>query len=283
MPSHLPTRILPNTGKFHLLRALLGTALVMTLVLCVPDNTALAQSASPQAAPAAKTSTSDATPTSSPPSNTTGSDKTGNASTTKDAAPAPVPHCDSDHMSLCEDTNELIWSKGFADRVGAFVGPDTSSWLANNASRIDQMIQVLSGPPQIRQKIGDDLWLYGACRAHSCPEKGAVTVTGKGKITATAILHFACTTTCQDDYTLTIIGNDGDKSLSDNIENWAKTTLADDAKAYKKANPPKIAKIEHLGANGTPSPQTSDSTPPASQPASAATAPTTTTTKAPAK
>ena len=248
MPSHFPTRFLPSTGKSHLLRPLWGTALVMTLVMFIPGNSALAQSASPQATPATQAATSDAA---SSTSNMAGSGKTGNASTAKDAATPPAPHCDSDHMSLCEDTNELIWSKGFADKVGAFVGPGKSSWLADNASRIDQMIQVLSGPPQIRQKVGDDLWLYGACRAHSCPEKGAVIVSGKGQITATAILHFACTTTCQDNYTLTIMGAEDDKTLTDAIKNWAQTTIDDDAREFKKATPPKIAKVENI-APGSP-------------------------------
>ncbi len=248
MPSHFPTRFLPSTGKSHLLRPLWGTALVMTLVMLIAGNSALAQNASPQATPAAKTATSDAA---SSTSNMASSGKTDNASTAKDAATAPAPHCDSDHMSLCEDTNELIWSKGFADKVGAFVGPGKSSWLADNASRIDQMIQVLSGPPQIRQKVGDDLWLYGACRAHSCPEKGAVIVSGKGQITATAILHFACTTTCQDNYTLTIMGAEDDKTLTDAIKNWAQTTIDDDAREYKTVTPPKIAKVENI-APGSP-------------------------------
>ncbi|RCK51614.1 hypothetical protein TH25_07905 [Thalassospira profundimaris] len=247
---------MPNTGKLHLLRPLLGTALVMTLAMFIPDNTALAQSASSQATPAAKTATSDAASTSGAPSDATGSNKTGDTGTAKTAAPAPAPHCDSDHMSLCEDTNELIWSKGFADKVGTFVGPGTASWLADHASRIDQMIQVLSGPPQMRQKIGDDLWLYGACRAHSCPEKGAVIVTNKGEITATAILHFACTKTCQDDYTLTILGPKDDKTLTDAIKNWAQTTIDDDAREFKKASPPKIVTVEHL-APGAPAKDTS--------------------------
>ncbi len=254
MPSHFPTRSLPNTGKLHLLRPLLGTALVMTLVMFIPGNSALAQSASPQATPAtqeAKTATSDAASTSGATSDMASGDKTGTNNTAKDAATPPAPHCDSDHMSLCEDTNELIWSKGFADKVGAFVGPGKSSWLADNASRIDQMIQVLSGPPQIRQKVGDDLWLYGACRAHSCPEKGAVIVSGKGQITATAILHFACTTTCQDNYTLTIMGAEDDKTLTDAIKNWAQTTIDDDAREYKTVTPPKIAKVENI-APGSP-------------------------------
>ncbi|OKH88437.1 hypothetical protein LF95_17710 [Thalassospira sp. TSL5-1] len=254
---------MPNTGKLHLLRPLLGTALVMALVMFISDNTALAQNASPSAASATKTATSDAASTSGTLSDTTDGNKSGDTGTAKDAAPTPAPHCDSDHMSLCEDTNELIWSKGFADKVGTFVGPGTASWLAGNASRIDQMIQVLSGPPQIRQKIGDDLWLYGACRAHSCPEKGAVIVTGKGDISATAILHFACTTTCQDDYTLTILGPKDDKTLTDAIKNWAQTTIDDDAREFKKATPPKIATIEHLAPGAATKDTSTDKSAPA--------------------
>uniref|UniRef100_UPI003AA9C4CC hypothetical protein n=1 Tax=Thalassospira sp. TaxID=1912094 RepID=UPI003AA9C4CC len=34
------------------------------------------------------------------------------------APPAPVEHCDTAHLTLCEDTNQLIWSPGFADAVG---------------------------------------------------------------------------------------------------------------------------------------------------------------------
>ncbi|OSQ38264.1 hypothetical protein [Thalassospira mesophila] len=174
--------------------------------------------------------------------------------------PAPAPRCNTRDLALCEDTNQLIWSEGFADAVGAFVGAGNADWLYKNGSKIDQVIAVLGGPPQVRQKIGNDLWLYGACRAHSCPEKGAIVLGNDGTIKAAAILHFSCGDTCADDYTLTIMGPD-DKTLSDDMESWAKTTLADDARAYKQAKPPKIAKVEHIAAAGARKPATPGTNP----------------------
>jgi hypothetical protein len=177
----------------------------------------------------------------------------------------PVEHCDTAHLSLCEDTNQLIWSKGFADNVGAYIGTGTANWLFKNGSKIDQMIDALSGPPQVRQKIGEDIWLYGACRERDCSEKGAIVLSSDGSIKAAALLHFSCGDRCKDDYTLTILGSD-DKALSDGIENWAKTTLADDAKVHKLANPPKIATVEHIGTGGAgdkKAPQSTSTTPPA--------------------
>lgn len=247
MPNHFPALPWLRLCKAHNALRLLAFA----LLLAMPPlgNTAFAQTASPGNGTQSGATTQQGQSIPAAPAPQPGTDGVGG---NNDSAPPPTPvaHCDTDHISLCEDTNELIWSKGFADQVGAFIGEGTASWLYANGSRIDQMIEVLGGPPQVRQKVGDDLWLYGACRAHSCPEKGAVIVSSKGDITAAAILHFTCTTTCQDDYTLTIIGANDDKTLSDAIQNWAQTTINDDARTYKKANPPKIAKVEHLGPAG---------------------------------
>src|SRR5439155_26713334 len=53
---------------------------------------------------------------------------------------------------------------------------------------VDELITVLGGPPDEPKRLSDGAYLFTACQAHSCPEKGAVILSPKGEIIAAAMI-----------------------------------------------------------------------------------------------
>jgi hypothetical protein len=52
------------------------------------------------------------------------------------------------------------------------------------------MERVLDGPSLARVDLPGDLYLFSACQAHNCDDKGAVVVRHDGAIIGTGILHY---------------------------------------------------------------------------------------------
>jgi hypothetical protein len=101
--------------------------------------------------------------------------------------------CGPAHLEECRNTNVLIWNPAFEAEIRKFLGNRRADYLYAGRPLVSkQMIDVLGGPPDGPRRIGD-LWLFTACRAHSCQEKGAAVLEPKGGIIALAILHSACT------------------------------------------------------------------------------------------
>lgn len=147
-------------------------------------------------------------------------------------------------LAECSHTNQLVYQDDFqaaiasflGNRRGAYVdhpdGPDGSEANAPLAS--DQMIEVLGGPPEDRQRLGPYLF-FAACRGHSCPEKGFAVLTPAGAVVALGIFHFwnepgpaharAC---CGNDPTLTIYFHrraDWDR-IAPALEYWGRAKAA---------------------------------------------------------
>ncbi|KQS49330.1 MULTISPECIES: hypothetical protein [unclassified Sphingomonas] len=112
------------------------------------------------------------------------------------AAPAagPAGTCAPPRLAACRDTNELVMAPAFTAAVRRFIGKRKASYLYANGDVADQQIEVLHGPPDEPTRIGE-LYRFTACRAHSCPEKGATVLDPSGKIVALAILYTPCATT----------------------------------------------------------------------------------------
>ena len=89
-----------------------------------------------------------------------------------------------------------MWSKAFLRDLSAFLGDARASYLQHDRLVFDQAQAVLGGPPEAPSRLDDGSWLFTACRAHSCPEKGAVVFSAGGQILALGILHFACDNAC---------------------------------------------------------------------------------------
>jgi hypothetical protein len=111
------------------------------------------------------------------------------------AAPAagPAATCAPTRLAACRDTNQLITAPAFTAAVRRFIGKRKASYLYANGDVTDQQIEVLHGPPDEPTRIGA-LYRFTACRAHSCPKKGAAVLDPAGKIVALAILYSPCAT-----------------------------------------------------------------------------------------
>ncbi len=108
-------------------------------------------------------------------------------------ATAPVPRCAPTRLAACRDTNQLVASPAFTAAVQRFIGERKASYLYKDGDVAAQQIEVLGGPPEEPTRIGE-LYRFTACRAHSCPEKGAAVLDPAGKIVALAILYSPCAT-----------------------------------------------------------------------------------------
>jgi hypothetical protein len=102
-------------------------------------------------------------------------------------------------LAECSHTNQLVDQDDFQAAVASFLGnrrrayvdhPDGPDGSEDNAPPVSgQMIEVLGGPPEDRQRLGPYLF-FSACRGHSCPEKGFAILTPAGGTVALGIFHF---------------------------------------------------------------------------------------------
>ena len=118
---------------------------------------------------------------------------------------AAVPPCSMAQPAQCRTTNELMWVPGTEAALKGFFGTARGNYLMPGALVWKQAREALGGPPEAPLRLTDGSLLFAACRAHSCPEKGAMVVTPAGKIRAAALLHYRCTPAgCADDARLTL-------------------------------------------------------------------------------
>jgi hypothetical protein len=83
--------------------------------------------------------------------------------------------------------------------------PDTLVWK--------QAREALGGPPDAPLRLKDGSLLFTACRAHSCPEKGAMVIMPSGQIRIAVLLHYACTRDgCADNPRLALFYRDPDQA-----------------------------------------------------------------------
>jgi hypothetical protein len=106
---------------------------------------------------------------------------------------AATPACSMAQPAECRTTNALIWAPGTEAALKAFFGNARGDYLMPGALVWKQAREALGGPPDAPLRLKDGNLLFAACRAHSCPEKGAMVVTPTGKIRAAALLHYFCT------------------------------------------------------------------------------------------
>jgi len=148
------------------------------------------------------------------------------------SATSAVGGCSPEALAKCRDTNQLIWNKTFEDSLRRFFGHRRADYLyEGNPLVSDQAIAVLGGPPDAPQRIGD-LWRFTACRAHSCPEKGAAVLKPDGELVAVAILHSPCRELgrrmdCSSHWTLSIFIHPSSRStmVIENLSEWGKAEV----------------------------------------------------------
>lgn len=99
------------------------------------------------------------------------------------------PKCSLVRLSACSTTNALVWDRQFSRALAAFAsGARTNFFDRRNASLVDDLFAVLGGPPDAPRRLSDGSYLFTACRAHDCPQKGAVILSERGDIHAAAMI-----------------------------------------------------------------------------------------------
>lgn len=140
--------------------------------------------------------------------------------------------CSLRTLDQCDNTNQLIWNRVFEASLRHFFGHRRANYLYNGDPLVsNQAIAVLGGPPDTPERIGD-LWRFTACRAHSCPEKGAAVLEPDGRLIAVAILHSPCAepnrpTDCSSHLTLSIFIRPSNQSASviANLSSWGRAMV----------------------------------------------------------
>jgi len=93
---------------------------------------------------------------------------------------------------LCsyKNTNELAWDSQFQHALHRFFGELRDEHFSDGQLVAEQALARLGGPPDDLQGLGEGLVLAAACKAHSCPEHGAVVIDCPSTILAVAIVRY---------------------------------------------------------------------------------------------
>lgn len=161
--------------------------------------------------------------------------------------------CSVSTVQLCRDTNELSREIGFDRTIKSFLGK-TATATVNYlyAGKLSYQVEdVLGGPPNNPVKLPDGGYLFTACRAHSCTEKGAISYDRKSQITMIAIVSYHCgkvSKTCSNDPFLDVYihNNQQSESAQKYALDWAIKATASDASVFH-TNPVRYPIIHTLG------------------------------------
>ncbi|MBA3667911.1 MAG: hypothetical protein H0W65_09335 [Sphingomonas sp.] len=83
----------------------------------------------------------------------------------------------------------LVADRGFQRAMKAYAGKARTNFRGEDAKEPlwDEMKEVLYGPPDPPAILSDGSYLFTACMAHYCIDKGAVVISPKGEIIAAAM------------------------------------------------------------------------------------------------
>lgn len=100
-----------------------------------------------------------------------------------------APDCRVRSPAACQTESELVWAPDFEPAVNAFAGKAlTTVYGAGPAPLSDIIFRTLRGPPDDPIRVADGSFLFTACAAHNCTEKGAIVISASGSITMAATL-----------------------------------------------------------------------------------------------
>lgn len=103
---------------------------------------------------------------------------------------SPEQRCGLARLSACRNTNVLVLDAGFQRALRTFAGQPRTDFLGDGkvGPLAQELIEVLHGPPDQPQQLNDGSFLFTACKAHECLNKGAVVLSSTGEILAAAMI-----------------------------------------------------------------------------------------------
>ena len=160
------------------------------------------------------------------------------------SAPAHAEQCLAHAPARCADIEQFLRFGG-GKELRHFLG--NAPGVTDRNSAADDLMRVLDGPPQSRLDLPSGRYLFSACQAHNCEDKGALILTGTGEIAAAAILHYPNYPTP----VLTVFVREGGEraEIEGPIRNWAQTQLDD---FHKLTGDPRvlIADVRFMAVGG---------------------------------
>jgi hypothetical protein len=177
------------------------------------------------------------------------------------ASPAPQA-CMLAKLEACANTNQLVDDPAFGAALKRFFGPARGDYLYPGGLTSDQAREALHGPPNDAKRLAEGSWLFTACRAHSCPEKGAVILTPEGQVLAVGLLNFRCHKTAQGQagcdqgrhLDIFVRRRDLDAArLVQPLDAWAKAQVAAETAQFGKSSEPYLGpKVHAVDAASAP-------------------------------
>lgn len=102
--------------------------------------------------------------------------------------PASYRECRLKQLTECKTTSYLVMNAGFQSAVKSFAGSVPTKFVRGVKTPLwEEIIEVLHGPPDPPIRFSDGSYLFTACQAHYCPNKGAVILSPRGEIVAAAM------------------------------------------------------------------------------------------------
>jgi hypothetical protein len=169
------------------------------------------------------------------------------------AAPSPRA-CALATLAACPNTNQLVDDRAFVAALKGFFGPARGDYLYPKGPMWAQAQEALHGPPDDAKRLAEGSWLFTACRAHSCPEKGAVILAPEGRVLAVGLLNFRCRDaakgqdSCDKARHLDIFVRRQDLDaarLIQPLDAWAKTQVAQETAQFGTLSEPYLGLAVH--------------------------------------
>lgn len=156
----------------------------------------------------------------------------------------PGSLCELDRLEECTTTNRLVASKGFLSALREFVGENRSDWLYPGETEFEQVLTALGGPSDPPLYLTEEIRRFSGCRFHSCLEKALVFIGNSGEILAAGIMHFNCSGSCDDEYTMTLYLREFHPLIIKNTIEWSLKKIHETRSKSKFFEYMAIGKIE---------------------------------------
>ena len=166
------------------------------------------------------------------------------------SSPDPLQgRCSLAALQRCRNTSELVLDSNFRNELRRFTRGSRAWRDTYRHTLYAEALNLLHGPPDEPKRLSNGNYLFTACMAHSCPNKGAVILTPSGRIVALGMIDYD---EAQRDFDyLPVLAIAVEKqtplmSVSEPLKNWASEQMAAQTREFFKIGPLKPIVVVRL-------------------------------------
>ena len=106
-------------------------------------------------------------------------------------APNPLQgRCTLTALHRCRDTSQLVLDSNFRNELKRFTRGSRAWRDTYRRTLYAETLNLLHGPPDEPKRLSNGNYLFTACMAHSCRNKGAAIMTRSGRIVALGMIDY---------------------------------------------------------------------------------------------